>query len=389
MTGKRWWDVFFAATIVVLALLNAYTWSPGAGQRIGAWVILALLAVAYVTMGRSSLNRSGVCTGPLAWPFVVILLIGCGALVACSPSLAVVQAIAFPLIWNVLARTRSAIIANALLALTTSAGFLVSLGLGADNIAQTAIVEGISLIGSLALGLWISRIADLSAERQRLLDELTATQDQLAASNRDSGATSERERLAREIHDTIAQSLTGIVMLSQRAQRDLASGNLTPVGDDLQLLEESARDTLVETRSLVAATAPVELGAGIAHALERLGERFGRETGIAVTVRADASADVGRDSEVVLLRCAQEALANVRKHSGARGVTLALTVGTAEVVLSVHDDGAGFDAGASASGFGLPGMKDRLALAGGTLAVTSRAGEGTTLIASVPAKILA
>lgn len=389
MTGRRWYDVFFAATIVVLALLNTYTWVPGTGERIAAWAILAALAVGYLLVGRSALSRATPRRGGFAWSFALVLIVGSGALVACSPNLAVVQAIAFPILWNIFDKTRTAIIANVLLALAVSAGFLVCLGLGADSVAQTGIIEGISLIGSLALGLWISRIADLSAERQRLLDELTDAQDQLAANNRNTGASTERERLAREIHDTIAQSLTGIVMLAQRAQRDLLAGNVSPVGDDLRLLEESARDTLVETRSLVAASARVELGGGIGTALERLGERFERETGIEVSVMTDAAAELERDTEVVLLRCAQEALANVRKHSGARAASVALAIGASEVVLTVHDDGTGFDAGQSTSGFGLPGMRDRLALANGTLSVSSSVGAGTTLSARLPMAVSA
>ena len=130
--------------------------------------------------------------------------------------------------------------------------------------------------------------------RGQLLDALTATQAELAAANHDTGVVSERERLAREIHDTIAQSLTGIVMVSQRAQRELASGQLVPLGDQLQLLEQSARDALVETRSLVAASAPVDLGGGIVSALERLAERFRRESGIAISVIAEVSAELDR-----------------------------------------------------------------------------------------------
>ncbi|MET4781069.1 sensor histidine kinase [Glaciihabitans sp. UYNi722] len=379
MSGNRWWDVFVGTAIVVLALLAGLTFAPTEGQRIGAWVTLGVLTLAYLTMGRTALR-----TGRFAVPFSLLLIVASGVVVGCSPKTAVIQAISFPLIWTLIESTRFAIVANVALALAVSAGFIVSLGATADNYLQTAVIESISLVGSLALGLWISRIAELSNERKLLLEELTAAQQQLSALSRDSGVMSERERLAREIHDTIAQSLTGVVMLSQRAQRELAGGNLAPLAEQLELLEESARDALVETRSLVAASAPIELGAGIAPALERLAARFQRETGIAVSVRADAAADLDRDTEVVLLRSAQEALANVRKHSGAVSASLDLHTLDGRTTLTARDDGDGFDPTTPTSGFGLPGMRDRLALVGGGLEIVSAPGSGTTLKVSLP-----
>jgi signal transduction histidine kinase len=385
MTGNRWWHVFFATTMVMLSVINLVARAPSSGQRIAAWVTIALLGISYVTIGRRALCRDS----RFGLSFSLALIIGSGVLVACSPNLAFVQAIAFPLLWTVIHTTRAAVAANVALALAVSVGFIVSEGTGSDSLSQTALIQSISLVGSLALGLWISRIADLSKERLRLLDELTATQAALAAANHDTGVVSERERLAREIHDTIAQSLTGIVMMSQRAQRELGSGQLAPLADQLQLLEESARDALVETRSLVAASAPVDLGGGIAAALERLAERFRRESGIAISVSAEGSVELPRDTEVVLLRCAQEALANVRKHSRATSATVRLVTGLSTATLAITDDGTGFDSNAAETGFGLPGMRDRLALVNGALAVSSVPGGGTSLSVSLPIGVAA
>lgn len=385
MTGNRWWPVFFTTTMLMLAVINVFSWTPSIGQRIGAWITLAVLQIAYLAVGRKALGGASRFTAS----FTFVLIIGSGVLVACSPNLAFVQAIAFPLLWVLLTRTRIAVAANIALALSVTIGFIVSTGPGSDNLAQTGLIESISLVGSLALGLWISRIAELSSERLRLLDELTATQAQLAVAHHDTGVVSERERLAREIHDTIAQSLTGIVMLCQRAQRELGSGQLTSLADQLQLLEEGARDALVEARSMVAASAPVDLGGGIASALDRLAERFQRETGIAISVTAIISVELDRDTEVVLLRCAQEALANVRKHSHATFATVHLLTELLSATLSVTDDGAGFDVNCAETGFGLPGMRERLMLVNGALAVSSVPGGGTSLSVSLPIGVAA
>lgn len=393
--GNRWWDVLFALAMVLFVAIATFTYSPSAGQQVLAWVVLGLMTVAYLLLGRTALRgeRFGVL-------FSAILVVGAGAAVAASPSLAIIQAICFPLIWVCLDPARLAIAFNVLLAASITIGFFISLGTGYDSVVQSLVIEAISLVGSIALGLWISRIADLSAERQKLLDELRDAQGQLAILHRDTGVTSERERLSREIHDTIAQSLTGIVMLAQRATRELDCGDTAAVGQQLGLLEDSARDALVETRALVAASAPIELGGGIASALQRLGTRFGHETGIIVTVNATVSS-LDRDDEVVLLRCAQEGLANVRKHSGAQTATVTLVADPDSVVLLVHDDGRGFGtasgAAAGSTGFGLAGLRQRLALAGGDLSVSSgssnsgrteNSSAGTTLRARLPRRRL-
>jgi len=298
--------------------------------------------------------------------------------------MATIQAIVFPLLWRASRTTRDAVALNALLALGVGAGYFVALGATASAFWQALVIEAISFAGSLAIGFWITRISEESAARERLLGELSATQSQLAVVSRDAGVLSERERLAREIHDTIAQDLTGLVLLAQRTRRELLGGSPT-VGETIDLLEESARSALAETRALVAASAPVALAeGGIAAALDRLGERFGRETGIAVRIRADAATPLDRDTEVVLLRCAQEGLANVRKHSGAAAASVSLLVDDAVVTLVVSDDGRGFDAAAPRHGYGLDGLTDRLALGGGTFRIETSPGRGTALTASLP-----
>ncbi len=325
------------------------------------------------------IGRRSPASQTAAGVFLVITIVVATVGTALVPSMATIQCIGYPLIWVLSRRVQSAILANVALATGVGVGLYLSTGL-----IQALVIQGISLAFSMALGLWITNLANRSHERQRLLDELRATQDRLAAVSRDAGIASERERLAREIHDTIAQDLTGLVMMTQRAQRDLNAGKGESIAQQLAALEESARSTLAETRALVAATSSVALGVGgIVEALERLGERFARETNVRVTVTATGSSGLDRDTEVVLLRCTQEALANIRKHSGASSAVVTLSADERQVRLDVRDDGTGFDPGLPAQGYGLGGMRDRLALVGGTLELTSSS-TGTTLTATLP-----
>ncbi|KQO65184.1 sensor histidine kinase [Curtobacterium sp. Leaf261] len=406
MKRNRWLHAFFAATMVFVIVLAAVTWSPSTHSWV-AYLIVGALTAAYAAFGWRGFEDARV-----AAVFVPLMIVATFGLVAVSPSTAFVQCIVYPVLWTQIERTRTAVVACVLVGVAASFGFIVSLGATPDTYAQIAIIEGASVVGACALGVWISNIHALSDSRQQLLDELQATQESLAAANRAAGVSSERERMARELHDTIAQNLAGIVMLSQRSRRDLAAGRLDD--DRLALIEDSAKDALEESRTLVAAGAAGLAAGGLGAALHRLGERFGRETGIVVTVEACGD-DMDRDAQVVLLRVAQEALANVRAHADATTVQVTLEQrpqtpdahrsqawdeqrpqthdghrpqardadrpgGTG---LRIADDGHGFDTRAPAPGFGLRGLRERLALAGGTFDVSSTPGGGTVVTASV------
>lgn len=377
MTGRRGWHVAVIATAVVLGALSLTT--ADSPLRLGiALGALAVFVITWFWFGADA-DRSEARSIALS---IVLIAVGTAGTLA-IPAFATFQTIAYPMLWTRARGLRQALATNVALAVGIGVGLYVASGADAAALVQAVIIQAISLSFSIALGIWITGISDRSEERQRLLDELRATQDQLAAVNRDAGVASERERLAREIHDTIAQDLTGLVLLAQRAQRELQGDDPGAAAETLGTLEDGARTTLAETRALVAATAPVSLAAGgLGEALARLGERFQRETGTPVAVTAAGLPPLDRDTEVVLLRCTQEGLANVRKHARAATASVTLTTEEGEAVLTIQDDGTGIPADA-APGFGLAGMRDRLALVGGTLEVESSP-RGTRLRVTVP-----
>ena len=378
MTARRGWLLAVAGTAL---LCGVVLWlSVGVTPRfwIGAAVLVAFTAfwaVFVVNPDEEDTPRSIVA--------LVVTIAVTAALTATDTSLAFFQVIAYPAAWTLLGSIRRSAIACAVIAVVVGLAFPIRLGFTTTPIVLAVTIEGISFVFAIAMGVWISRIADLGHERKRLLDELTAAQAQLEVLHRDAGATDERERLARELHDTIAQSLTGQVLLAQRARRELAADKLTDA--TLELLETGARETLAETRTLVAAGARVELpGGGLIEALEQLASRFERESGITVIVSSTlGEAELPRDTQVVLLRCAQEGLANVRKHAGAHRVTVTVGAHDGSASIAVVDDGHGFDPDRAAPGFGLSGLRDRLGLVGGELTVDGTAG-ATTLTARLP-----
>ncbi|MBD8140418.1 sensor histidine kinase [Frigoribacterium sp. CFBP 8759] len=378
--SMRWWDAGLAITVVVMVVLAT---TSSSGRVTASFVAVGLLVLTWFALARPVVRRAvALLSLPTVTAVAALVVVG-GVTVAATPELAVVQAFLMPLIWTLLPGTRSAIVANVCLCVAISIGFVVSLGWSAEALATAATSEGLSLVFSIALGMWITTIAGVGVERGRLLDELREAQAELAARHRDAGTSTERERLAREIHDTIAQSLTGVVMLAQQTRGALAAGDLTTTRERLDVIEAAAREALTEARTLVAATASTgPAGTDVAAALHRLGERFERESGIGITVDA-VEVDLPRDLQVVLVRCTQEALANVRKHSASTSARVTLTATDGTAVLVVSDDGTGFDTAVASTGFGLDGLRERLELSGGRLDVSSDR-DGTVVTAQVP-----
>ncbi|MCZ2836566.1 sensor histidine kinase [Modestobacter sp. VKM Ac-2985] len=254
---------------------------------------------------------------------------------------------------------------------------------------------GQTLVGlafSLAMGLWVNGLLAKSEQRAALIEELESTRAELADAHREQGVAAERERWAREVHDTLAQGYTSIVVLAQTVAAQLP-GDPGAAAERVALIEEVARENLAEARAMVAAFAPVALDSStLVDALGRLAERFGRETGLATRLDTAALAgDAGltRVEEIVLLRGAQEALANVRRHAAARAVVLRVsrveTGEAAHVSVHVEDDGVGFDP-AVADGVGLAGLRDRAEQVGGAVDVVSAPGAGTRVTVRVPAR---
>jgi len=243
---------------------------------------------------------------------------------------------------------------------------------------------GAGLLVAMVMGLWITRIIEQSRRRADLIAELGATRDELAAVSREAGALAERARVARDIHDTLAQGFTSVLLQLEAAETELA-GNPDATRRHLGAARRTSRASLAEARSLIGALTPPDLrAASLPEALGRLALRTGQEIGVDIALDVTGSPRaVPANHEVVLFRAAQEALANVGKHAAAQTVQIGLSYADESVRLRVRDDGAGFDPAAT-NGFGLTGMRSRVAEVGGTMAVDSTPGHGATLRIELP-----
>lgn len=237
---------------------------------------------------------------------------------------------------------------------------------------------------AIVYGGWISRIIEQSRERAEIIEQLEATRGELAAVSHEAGILAERQRLAGDIHDTIAQGFSSVIMLIQAAEAEIGS-NPEEARRHLRLAAGTARENLADARALVAALAPAQLDGGMLDdALRRLaGQASGLGAATAVEV-CGSPRPLDTAAEVMLLRVSQEALANVRKHSGARQARIRLSYAPACVHLEISDDGKGFDLDTASGGYGLRGMRARVGEAGGQLTVRSAPGEGTLVRVEVP-----
>jgi signal transduction histidine kinase len=389
---ERGWQATLVGLHVVAAAVWALAVVTAAGhedpaQRVVALGVLGVLGIAYVVAGGPALHGGHPVRGVV---YLTVLVSAFAVLGFTLPVLFFLLFLAYPQIWFVVQGMPTGITWTVLLASASAVGPVVRANSGADA-REVLLSTAISMVFSLGLGLWVSRVLYQSARRADLIEQLERTRTELATAERQRGVLEERERLAREVHDTLAQGYTSIVVLAQTAAAQVTA-DPDAARERLALIEEVARDNLQEARAVVAAFAPVALESStLVEALERLAERFGRETGLAVRVDTSAlgpALSLRRDEEVVLLRGAQEALTNVRRHAAASSVVIRLAaVGEGaqrQVSVHVEDDGVGFDP-ALAHGSGIEGLRGRVAAVGGAMDVASTPGSGTRVTLRVPA----
>lgn len=240
---------------------------------------------------------------------------------------------------------------------------------------------------ALLIGLGYQALATEAQQREALMAELIAARDQLAITERESGVLAERARLAREIHDTVAQGLSSIQMLLYAAER---ADPDRPGIEHIILARETASNNLAEARRFIRELTPPQLDdRGLGGALRRLADTEWAAAGLAVTVRVSDAIALPMSLQTALLRIAQGAVANVIQHARATTATITLTVVDDTLTFSIADDGIGFDPAVAlaetgtSDSFGLRATRERIQQLGGTLRVDSAPGAGSAIIVTL------
>lgn len=268
-----------------------------------------------------------------------------------------------------------------------------------------AIGPGIGTVFAVAIYVSYRALHREALTQRRIAEELAATQQELAATEHQAGRLEERERLARDIHDTLAQGLSSIVLLARAGRASASTGAATTkespesknaATDVFSTIEDTARDNLAEARrfvrDLTAPSAQADLPDAITEILQRM-RRRGSGLSESTEFRANFSGDTHRrlpESVVTaVVRCVQEALNNVAKHAAADNAVVSVAVLGDELTVDIFDDGRGFDPAQapqqkSSHGYGLGGIQQRIAALSGTVNIESTPGEGTVVAARIP-----
>lgn len=343
-------------------------------------LVLGLLAgVAYmvgvVGHPRAQRRRVGILAATAVW-FPLVLL---------APSFSWAAFALFFAVHRVLPRRVAQWITAAIVAAVCIGLYILSHG------EDLGLVLG-PLLGGIVLSIVYAQLNRAFEQRNALIDELVATQAQLAEREREAGALTERTRVANELHDTVVQQTASALILLEAAatqsmpRTDQGAEHISNVDTAQQQLGEARevlRQSLTETRQLMhGLTLPRTPGRSLPHELSELAAA--NQADFALVGEAVALND---DTEHALLRVAQEALVNVRKHAAASHARITLTYFDDAIALDIADDGKGFQfhpAEPASSGYGLRAMAWRIESLGGAFNVETRPGGGTVVTGQVP-----
>ncbi|MET7736201.1 sensor histidine kinase [Streptomyces sp. NPDC005402] len=374
----RLWDTYFALIWLATLVFVLGTAQPGWPVRVTAAALLVPLVPLFVRVGRPLLRQDP----PLGREALIYL----GAMMALFlPSAILVgetRLMTFALVPQcfMTLRMRWALTAVAVINLAPVVGWALLWWPSDQDVFFNGLFAVVTLVFSVAVGSYVIRIIEQSQERAALIAELDSSRHEVSRLSAAHGALAERERMAREIHDTLAQGFTSLLMLVQAVEAEL-DHDVPQARRHLALMDETARLNLAEARALVADGTPADLdGATLPDALFRLATRHSAKLDVTGPVRP-----LPAGPEVVALRSCQEALTNYRKHAGSSAtVGIDLAYADDNLTLFVRDDGQGFDPGAVCDGYGLAGLRARAAEVGGTVQVHSAPGSGTTVTVRLP-----
>lgn len=376
------WSVYIAGVCMVAAvacfLLDDLL--PGRSPAFAA-VVLAVMLVWLIVAGRSVPRL-----GDLSWRPVVYIMVTAALWIAAmwfSPA----AFIAIPALYPIAFSTLPLLPAVGAAVVITLIPLTVDVATNGAGSAHLSIGIAMTLLGLVAGPIIGTMVVNTVQQRIRLatlIEELEASRAESARLSHEAGASLERQRLAHEIHDTLAQGFTSIIALAQAVQAEMHNDPAS-AARHIALIDSTARANLSESRTMVSSLTPAALEEdSIAAAIRRQCEGFADETGVPVTLTTDEGLPASAmASNVVLLRATQEALSNIRRHARATAVTATLSAHDRRLRLTLADNGIGLGEN-HRDGFGLRGMAARAAQVGGTLTVGDTPRGGVTVVVEVP-----
>ena len=377
------WSLFYLLATVGTVLLVVANPTGSTADTATSAVLVVVLQALYWLLAQP--RRAGIrANSRLAWIFAALSLLLFTASAMLNPWAALLLFALTPQIF-VLLTPRPATLVILALNVLPLIGRLLTESPTARQIIQDAGQTAFVITFSLFFAARILSISKQNEERRRLIEELREREAEVAALSAARGAEAERARISRELHDTLAQGFASIVTLGHAVQGELES-DPADARRHVELITETARENLAESRRIIAALGPSRLdGASLSEAVQRTVDSWREATGGDVRLEISGQPSATASAvEVVAIRLVQESLENVRKHAHAPQVSVRLSYADNELEVSVQDGGIGFDPAAVRTGYGLSGMRARVGEIGGDLALTSAPGQGTVVRATLP-----
>jgi len=375
--------LFVGLTVFVIARAVLISTESRMFDRTSFWVIAIGTLILVVYAAAAWLPRSRQRRSWTTW--LVVLVVLCLVQMVLTADAAYLVFPLFFLALHLITRPWSVIVVAALTACS-----IIALAWHTEWSIGVIVGPVIGAGVAVAIGLGYQALFHEAHDREALIHDLVETRQQLAATEREAGMLAERARLAREIHDTVAQGLASIQLLLHAVER--ADEN-HPAIDQVKLARETAATNLAETRRFIRELTPPALEEqSLEGALRRLAEHTTQTTRIPVHVTISGDPlPVPMQVETALLRIAQGSLANVAQHAHATQAEVTLSYMDDSVSLDIVDDGRGFDTATTASAtpgthasFGFAAIRQRAAQLGGRASVESRMGRGTAVAVSIP-----
>lgn len=359
--------------------------------------LAALLAAVYlvgtIAENRSARHPVGWDPRPLALPWLIVVTVLWGTLTLLSPDFSWVV---FPLFFVYLVLLSRAVALVCIVVLTAVVIVAQYLHTGPEGF-RAAMVVGpvVGAVFAVVVGHGYRGLYRDAQRHRRVIRELEAARTELAHREREAGRSAERERLSREIHDTLAQGLSSIVLMSRAARQSLDQDDPTRAAERIAIIEATAVENLAEARRFVRDLSSPVLDSSLLTALLEVcahTEQQVRAAGADLTCRFRCEGevpDLPSEHESVLLRAVQSSLANVVAHSRARTAVVTLAGWDDAVSLDVFDDGIGFvpdaaDQGTEEEHYGLIKLQHRVHELGGTFTLESGPGNGTVISIRLP-----
>lgn len=392
--------VSFAALLALgsgRAVLQAHASGTGSRPLLLVLGLAALLAVVYlmgtVAENRAARHQPGWDPRPWALPWLILVTVLWGTLTLLSPDFSWVV---FPLFFVYLVLLPRVVALVCIVVLTAVVIVAQYLHTGPEGFHAAMVVGPIvGAVFAVVVGHGYRRLYHDAQRHRRVIRELEAARTELAHREREAGRSAERERLSREIHDTLSQGLSSIVLMSRAARQSLDQADATRAGERIAIIEATAVENLAEARRFVRDLSSPALDSSLLTALREVcahTEQQVRASGadLACRFRREGEVpDLPSEYQSLLLRAAQSSLANVAAHSRARTAVVTLAGWGDAVSLDVFDDGIGFapdaaDQGTDEESFGLTKLQHRVRELGGTFTLESGPGNGTVISIRLP-----